>query len=99
MTVTLPGIIKEYVDASNKHDVQAILSCFSDDALVHDERETLQGKKAIEGWIEFRQLIVEGQATGEVAAGDADQLVIAITASLAGLVRFGVHHPEQFPRL
>src|SRR6266487_1667787 len=48
---------------------------------------------------EFRQLIVEGQATGEVAAGDPDQLLIAITASLEGLVRFGLHHPEQFHRL
>ncbi|SRR6266498_3934185 len=51
MTVTLPGIIKAYVDASNTHDVQSILACFLDDALVHDEGETLQGKTAIEGWI------------------------------------------------
>jgi AcrR family transcriptional regulator len=48
---------------------------------------------------EFRQLIVAGQATGEVAADDPDQLLIAITASLEGLVRFGLHHPEQFDRL
>jgi AcrR family transcriptional regulator len=48
---------------------------------------------------EFRQLIVDGQATGEVAAGDPDQLVIAITVSLEGLVRFGLHHPKQFHRL
>jgi AcrR family transcriptional regulator len=48
---------------------------------------------------ELRQLIVEGQATGEVATGDPDQLVIAIIAILDGLVRFGLHHPEQFPQL
>jgi AcrR family transcriptional regulator len=48
---------------------------------------------------EFRQLIVEGQATGEVAAGDPDQLVIAIAVSLEGLTRFGLHHPDQFHRL
>jgi hypothetical protein len=48
---------------------------------------------------ELRQLIVEGQATGEVATGDPDQLVIAIAASLDGLVRFGLHHPEQFQQL
>jgi hypothetical protein len=34
-----------------------------------------------------------------VAAGDPDQLLIAITASLDGLVRFGLHHPEQFHTL
>jgi AcrR family transcriptional regulator len=48
---------------------------------------------------EFRQLIVEGQAAGEVAAGDPDQLVIAISACLDGLTRFGLHQPEQFHSL
>jgi len=48
---------------------------------------------------ELRQLIAEGQATGEVAAGDPDQLVVAIIASLEGLVRFGLHNPEQFHKL
>jgi ketosteroid isomerase-like protein len=51
MTIKLPHIIQSYVDSSNRHDVQSILSCFSDDAIVHDEAETLHGKKAIEGWI------------------------------------------------
>ncbi|SRR6266496_6845881 len=51
MTIKLPHIIQSYVDSSNRHDVQSILSCFSDDAVVRDERETLHGKKAIEGWI------------------------------------------------
>src|SRR5258706_15893902 len=51
MAIKLPGIIKKYVDASNAHDVKSILACFSDDAVVLDEGETLDGKKAIEGWI------------------------------------------------
>jgi ketosteroid isomerase-like protein len=51
MTIKLPRIINDYVNASNAHDVKSILSCFSDDAAVHDEGETLHGKKAIEGWI------------------------------------------------
>jgi len=51
MSIKLPRIIKQYVDASNQHDVKSILACFSDDALVHDEKETLHGKKSIEGWI------------------------------------------------
>lgn len=48
---------------------------------------------------ELRQLIVEGQANGEVAAGDPDQLVIAVAAALDGLARFALHYPEQFHRL
>lgn len=51
MNTKLPRIIGKYVDASNKHDVDSILSCFSDEAVVRDEGETLHGKKAIEGWI------------------------------------------------
>src|SRR6266446_4198972 len=51
MTIKLPGIIINYVDASNEHDVKSILSCFSDDAVVSDERETHRGKKKIEAWI------------------------------------------------
>ena len=51
MAIKLPHIIKEYVDSSNRHDVQSILSCFSDDAVVRDEGEMLHGKKGIEEWI------------------------------------------------
>src|SRR5205823_12335767 len=51
MNLKLTRIINDYVTASNAHDVKSILSCFSEDAVVHDERETLHGKKAIEGWI------------------------------------------------
>lgn len=51
MTIKLPRIIKDYVDANNKHDVKSILSCFSDDAVVRDEGKELRGKEAIEGWI------------------------------------------------
>ena len=51
MTIKLPGIIKKYVDASNEHDVKSIVSCFSDEALVHDESEEHRGKKSIEGWL------------------------------------------------
>jgi ketosteroid isomerase-like protein len=51
MNVKLPRIVNDYINASNAHDVKSILSCFSDEAVVHDEGETLHGKKAIEGWI------------------------------------------------
>jgi len=44
----------------------------------------------------LRQLIVEGQATGEVAAGDPDQLVSAVGAYLEGLTRLALRYPGQF---
>jgi ketosteroid isomerase-like protein len=51
MSIKLPQIISDYVNASNAHDVNAILACFSGTATVHDEGQTLHGKTAIEDWI------------------------------------------------
>ena len=51
MAIKLRRLISDYINASNAHDVKSILACFSDDAVVHDEGETLHGKKSIEGWI------------------------------------------------
>ncbi|HVU67108.1 MAG TPA: TetR family transcriptional regulator, partial [Ktedonobacteraceae bacterium] len=44
----------------------------------------------------MRQLIVEGQAAGEVAQGDPDQLVAVVSACLDGLTRWAVRDPEEF---
>ena len=49
--IKLLPVIKTYVDASNAHDVQLILSCFSENAVVRDEGETLHGREAIEDWV------------------------------------------------
>ncbi len=46
----------------------------------------------------LRQLIVEAQATGEVIAGDPDQLVTAVAACLEGLTRLALHTPEQIKK-
>lgn len=60
-------------------------------ALIRQRREAFLG--------ELRQLICDGQAAGEVAAGDPDQLVLAVTAALDGLARVALRDPEQFKRL
>ncbi|GCE30018.1 hypothetical protein KDA_55020 [Dictyobacter alpinus] len=44
------------------------------------------------------QLIVEGQATNEIAGGDPAQLVTAIAACLEGLTKLALPHPEQFKK-
>jgi ketosteroid isomerase-like protein len=51
MKIELPAVLQTYVDSSNRHDVKAILSCFSSDALVHDEAHEHRGSKEIEEWI------------------------------------------------
>lgn len=44
----------------------------------------------------MRQLIIEGQATGEVSLDDPDQLVAIMSACLDGLTRWALRDPEQF---
>ncbi len=56
--------------------------------VVHRRGQELQGV--------LRQLIVEGQITGEVATGDPDQLVRAIFACLDGLIRWATYDPEHY---
>jgi ketosteroid isomerase-like protein len=51
MNIKLSPVIKKYIDASNAHEAKAILACFSDDAVVHDEGKEFRGKEMIENWI------------------------------------------------
>lgn len=51
MTIKLPRIINDYVDASNAHDVKSVVACFADNALVRDEGKDFHSKKMIEDWI------------------------------------------------
>jgi len=52
MSIKLPEIIAAYIQAQNAHDAKAILACFSENALAHDEGEDHHGKKAIVEWID-----------------------------------------------
>jgi len=79
--IKLLPVIKTYVDASNAHDVQSILSCFSENAVVRDEGETLHGRKAIEDWVtrtiekykfHFKPLSI---------IDDKDEMVVAVQVS------------------
>ena len=51
MTIKLPRIINDYVDASNAHNLNSIVFCFSDDAVVCDEGKEFRGKEMIESRI------------------------------------------------
>jgi hypothetical protein len=50
MSVDLPTPIAIYVDAENRGDVEALAQCFSEDAVVRDEDQTIQGLAAIKQW-------------------------------------------------
>jgi hypothetical protein len=48
--MNLPPVISRYIEASNAHDVKAIVGCFDDDGVVRDENATRSGKIDIERW-------------------------------------------------
>lgn len=49
---TLPGPIAAYFAAANAHDSDATVACFTDVAVVHDERRKMRGGTAIRAWKE-----------------------------------------------
>ena len=81
MAIELPHIIQRYVDSSNRHDVPSILSCFSGDAVVHDEGATLHGKKAIGGWITKTIEKYKFQFNPLSIKQDAAEIVVAVEVS------------------
>ena len=72
---------------------QLMYQVLDDEATSDDIRELIsrQGQTYLEV---LRQLIVDGQASGEVAEGDPDQLVIVFLSCLDGLSRLALHEPE-----
>ena len=72
---------------------QLMYQVLDDEATSDDIRELIgrQGQTYLEV---LRQLIVDGQASGEVAEGDPDQLVIVLLSCLDGLSRQALREPE-----
>ena len=48
--MNLPRLISMYIDASNAHDVEAIVDCFAADAIVRDENAIRHGHIDIGRW-------------------------------------------------
>ena len=69
-----------------------------DDETTSDDIRELIGKQSQTYQSMLRQLIVEGQDTGEIAEGDPDQLVTVFLACLDGLSRWALRDPEQLKK-
>jgi hypothetical protein len=50
MTNELPKVIADYIAAANSSDVEDVVACFSDTAIVHDEGRERRGRDAIRAW-------------------------------------------------
>ena len=51
MTVKLPSAIATYFAGKNVHDVDSMLTAFTDTAIVKDEGQEFRGKAAIGAWM------------------------------------------------
>jgi ketosteroid isomerase-like protein len=81
MKLELPAVVQAYVDASNRHDIEAILSCFSDDAIVHDEAHQYHGPKEIENWIATTIEKYKFQVKPQSASAGDIELLVAMEVS------------------
>ena len=75
MTNSLPTIISDYMAASDSRNVDAIIACFTDDAVVVDEAQEWRGRPSIREWrervatayeytVEVRGVVPRGQVDG-----------------------------------
>jgi ketosteroid isomerase-like protein len=52
MTTLLPAVISEYLAASDRQDLDAVVACFTEDAVVLDEDREWRGHAGIRQWRE-----------------------------------------------
>jgi hypothetical protein len=76
MTDSLPNIIRTYLAASDRDDVDAIVACFTEDAVVLDEDEERRGHAAIRQWRQDVATAYEYtvEVRGATTLGDLDGL-------------------------
>jgi ketosteroid isomerase-like protein len=52
MTISLPTVISDYLAAPHRRDLDALMACFTDDAVVLDEGQEWRGHGGIREWWE-----------------------------------------------
>jgi ketosteroid isomerase-like protein len=72
----LPAVVSNYLAASDRDDIDAIVACFTEDAVVLDEDRHWRGAAAIRQWrgnvataFEYTVAIIGSEALGEVDGG------------------------------
>jgi len=81
LNIKLPPVIQKYVDSNNRHDVDSILSCFSDGAVVCDEGGEFRGRETVRRWILKTIETYKFQLTPLSVKGEKPGIVVAIKVS------------------
>jgi ketosteroid isomerase-like protein len=70
MTIPLPTVISDYLAASDRGDLEALVACFTDDAVVLDEDQEWRGQAGIRQW---RQKVANAYEYTVEVRGAAEQ--------------------------
>ena len=88
---SLPPVVSNYLAASDRDDVDAIVACFTEDAVVLDEDRHWRGAQAIRQWrenvataYEYTVAIVGSQALGEVDGGQRHEVYTHLEGNFPG---------------
>jgi SnoaL-like domain len=74
MTILLPTVISEYLAAFDRGDIDAMVSCFTEDAVVFDQDEEWRTHAGIRQWLEKVATAYERtvEVRGAAALGQVD---------------------------
>ena len=88
---SLPPVVSNYLAASDRDDIDAIVACFTNDAVVLDEDRHWRGADAIRQWrenvantFEYTVAIVGSQALGEVDGGQRHEVYTHLEGNFPG---------------
>ena len=70
-----------YFEASNAHDVAALLAAFADDASVRDEGQEMVGLAAIRGWAQDTFRKYRARLTPNHVARQGDTLIVTVAVA------------------
>lgn len=90
-TSTLPKVISDYLAASEKREVDGIVACFSDDAVVFDDSKHGRGPAEIRRWredvdtaFEYTTTVTGWTAHGDTAEGQRYDVTVHLQGNFPG---------------
>ncbi|MGE4421951.1 MAG: nuclear transport factor 2 family protein [Pseudodesulfovibrio sp.] len=80
--MNLHPTVKAYFDAANNQDAEALLACFTPDAVVEDENNRYAGHEAIRAWKE--ESFAKYHPVQEPRSAERDGAVESVVTTVSG---------------
>jgi ketosteroid isomerase-like protein len=87
----MPPIVSNYLAASDRDDIDAIVSCFTEDAVVLDEDRHWRGAAAIRQWrervataFEYNVAIIRSEALGQADGAQRHDVYTRLEGNFPG---------------